>query len=136
MLPLLGSGSEDGPAKEATPILEPRLLSSEQVLQWTFLLDVLNFCFWSKEEAMFTFSYRGEQWTGYRSMCAALTKAVEVTNIPIYSPSYYKNVTLDQLRSIFKSDTDVELPLLHRRVENLHEAAAVLTKVRSVGFLN
>ncbi len=120
-------------SEELKPNLEPAGLSREQVLQWTFLLDVLNFCFWGdvdkKEDGLFAFNYQGVTWTGYRSMRAALCKAVEEDHIPIYSPLYYRNITLNQLKMIFKSETSVELPLLKERVENLREAAAVLEEV-------
>lgn len=114
---------------EEVPTLQPSALSSGQLLEWTFLLDVLNFCFWSEEDTLFTFNYGGIQWTGYRSMCAALTKAVEVDHVPIYRPSFYGSITHDQLQSIFRSETHIEMPLLGPRVENLHEAASVLKKV-------
>ena len=127
LLPHFGSKS---PSKEVDPFLEPRGLTPEQLLEWTFLLDVLNFCFWAKKDSsLFTFDHRGQKWTGYRSMRAALAKAVEEDDIPIYSPLYYRDVSLSQLRAIFKSESSAELPLLERRRDNLHEAAAVLEKV-------
>ena len=43
-----------------------------------FLLDVLNFCFWSDSDVLFTVSYNGTQWTGYRALRAAFLKAIEV----------------------------------------------------------
>ena len=111
------------------PTLEPSCLSSGQLLEWTFLLDLLNFCFWSEEDTLFTFSYGGVKWTGYQSMCAALTKAVEVDHLPIYEPSFYGSITEQQLRSIFRSETHIEMSLIVARVQNLHEAASVLMKV-------
>lgn len=60
--------------------LEPAGLSGEQALEWVFLLDTLNFCFWSDDrEEKFGVNHRGRLWTGYRSLCAALCRAVEVT---------------------------------------------------------
>ena len=44
-----------------------------------FLLDTLNFCFWADiDQKLPRVKYRGSEWTGYRSLCAALTRAVEV----------------------------------------------------------
>ena len=44
-----------------------------------FLVDMLNFCFWSdKNSPLFSLQYKGKQWTGYQSLCAGLAKAVEV----------------------------------------------------------
>ena len=48
---------------------------------------------------------------------------------PVYDPSLYGSMSLEDLRVIFRSDTSVQLPLMERRLENLHEAAAVLAKV-------
>ena len=41
-------------------------------------MDTMNFCFWSDEPSLFTVQYRDQEWTGYRAMVAAITKAVEV----------------------------------------------------------
>ena len=49
----------------------------------------------------------------------------------MYRPSVYGSMTLEQFRGIFQSETDVPIPLLERRLRNLHEAAAVLNEVRS-----
>lgn len=46
--------------------------------------------------------------------------------LPIYSPSFYRDITLKQLSDIFRSETQVPIPLLEQRRDNLHEAAAVL----------
>jgi hypothetical protein len=116
---------------DTTPTLEPLGLSPEELLEWTFMLDVLNFCFWSDEATLFTFSYGGVRWTGYRSMLAALVKAVE-DGIPVYRPSYYVNISEDELGRIFRSDTHVMLPLISSRRENLIEAAQVLNKVGQI----
>ena len=45
-----------------------------------FLIDTLNFCFWSDVGTEpFTVSYLGKKWTGSRSLSAALARAVKVT---------------------------------------------------------
>ena len=116
------------PERLEAPTLEPPNLTPTELLEWIFLLDTLNFCFWSDESSQFTFSYRGVHWTGYRSLVAALTKAVE-DGVPIYKPSYFGSVSEEKLRQIFMSETHVELPLIGRRKANLWEAARVLNKV-------
>ena len=65
----------DAPQVDA---LEPAGLSDEQALQWAFLLDTLNFCFWSDGGELFGVSLHGKLWTGYHSLCAALCRTVEV----------------------------------------------------------
>ena len=108
--------------------LEPPGLSDEEVLEWLFLVDVLNFCFWSDEPTLFSVRYLGMEWTGYRSLCAALARA-ESEDIPVHKPEFYRTVTGEQMEHIFRSDTHMQLPLLEKRRGVLHEAGAVLNEV-------
>ena len=116
------------PQGQTTPTLEPPNLSPSELLEWTFLLDTLNFCFWSDKSVLFTCSHAGVKWTGYRSLCAALVRAVE-EGTPIYKPSCYGNISEEQFRLLFRSETGVELPLIGQRWANLQEAARVLETV-------
>ena len=59
---------------------------------------------------------------------AALSRAVE-GGVAVYEPSFYGQVTLDELEEIFKSQTHVPIPLLEQRLNCLHEVAAVLDQV-------
>ncbi len=111
-----------------SPSFEPPNLSPNETLEWIFLLDTLNFCFWSDSDVLHTTEYCGVQWTGYRALCAALVRAVE-EGIPVHKPSFYGKVTDRELRSIFRSETEVQLPMIEKRRENLHEAAKVLNEV-------
>ena len=61
-------------------------------------------------------------------MCAALVKAVQ-DGIPIYKPSFYGSISEETMRSVFRSETDISLPLIGWRRRNLIEAASVLEKV-------
>lgn len=108
--------------------LEPPGLSSEEVLEWLFVVDVLNFCFWSDESTLFTVIHLRQEWTGYRSMCAALARA-RSEGVAINKPEFYGSVSREKMEHIFRSDSHVKLPLLEKRRTNLHEAAAVLKEV-------
>ncbi len=66
---------------------EPHGLTQEEVLEWLFLVDTLNFCFWSDETVKFTVTFAGKEWTGYRAMCAALARAVQVISPSLLPPS-------------------------------------------------
>jgi len=46
-----------------------------------FLIDTVNFCFWSDSEVLFTIDYGGKLWTGYRALKAAFLNAMEVNEI-------------------------------------------------------
>ena len=121
------------PTNEAikTDPLEPPGLSEEEVLEWLFVIDVLNFCFWSDELTLYTVKYLGMEWTGYRSLCAALARA-KSRGIPVHKPEFYGAVTKEEMESIFRSDSHVQMPLLEKRRANLHEAAAMLKEVMHV----
>ena len=68
------------------------------------------------------------KWTRFFSLRAALVKAVE-EGTPIYKPSCYGNISEEQFRLLFRSETGVELPLIGQRWANLQEAARVLETV-------
>ena len=49
--------------------------------------------------------------------------------VPMHKPSFYGKMTLDQLKDVFKSCNDTEIPLIQERLESLHEASTVLNEV-------
>ena len=108
--------------------LEPSGLSNDEILEWLFMVDVLNFCFWSDESTLFTVKFLGKEWTGYRSMCAALARA-NARGIPVHKPEFYGALSEALMEDIFKSDSHVQLSLIEKRRSNLHEAAAILNQV-------
>lgn len=58
--------------------LHPKELS-EATVDWIFLLDTLNFSFWVEQETPpFVVKYRGNCYTGYWALCAAINRALEV----------------------------------------------------------
>ena len=128
MLPKKDKGETLADEVTKSDPLEPPGLSNEEVLEWVFVVDILNFCFWSDEETLFTVRHLGKEWTGYRSLCAALARA-KSQGTPIHKPEFYGTVTMEQMENIFRSDSHVNLSLLEKRRANLHEAAAVLKEV-------
>lgn len=50
---------------------------SERTVNYVFLLDTLNFCFWGKPK--WSITYRGQQLDGYWALAAALKRALEKT---------------------------------------------------------
>lgn len=56
--------------------------------------------------------------------------------IPITSASYYATVTLDQVRHILRSDTDVPMPLIEDRHRILNETGKILLEKFEGSFLN
>ncbi|CAI8056589.1 Queuosine salvage protein [Geodia barretti] len=118
----IGLGEPEG----SPSLLEPVGLSGdEDLLNWIFFLDTLNFCFWSDEPTLFTVRYRNKFWTGYRALEAAASRAIEA-GTPLHRPSYFGHMSLAQLEEVFRSETHVPIPLLEQRLHCLHEVASVL----------
>lgn len=105
----------------------------EFTLNFIFTMDLLNFSFWSeKSEAdRFAISYKGKRWTGYWSLVAALQRAID-EDIPITSPEFWvdeEQCSEEALRTVFRSETDEEIPMLAERLQCLREAGRVLDEV-------
>ncbi|KAA8592160.1 hypothetical protein FQN60_017615 [Etheostoma spectabile] len=67
--------SDQGSLSEA--IQRNRLLA----LNWVFVVDTMNFSFWPDEETQqCEVTYRGTTHTGYMTLCAAVTRAIEEDN--------------------------------------------------------
>lgn len=55
----------------------------ESTVDFIFTMDLLNFSFWSEkdDEERFAVDYQGKRWTGYKSLVAALQRALEEGNV-------------------------------------------------------
>ncbi|XP_050458160.1 queuosine salvage protein [Cataglyphis hispanica] len=90
---------------------------------WIFVLDTLNFSFWTDTGAK-KWKVNGE--TGYFAFCAAVKRAIDEGK-PMWDPKYYSRVTQQDLEIIFRGDDgETGIPLLQDRIKNLHEAGKVL----------
>ena len=113
--------------------LHPKV-KSETTVDFIFLLDLINFSFWSEHEnteEQFAVEYRGRTWTGYWSLVAAIQRALD-EGIPITSPSFWideKACTDVYLKYVFRSATAEEMPLLQDRIYCMREAGCVLQEV-------
>nr|XP_008539326.1 PREDICTED: UPF0553 protein C9orf64 homolog isoform X2 [Equus przewalskii] len=115
--------------------LNPRA-ADEAAVNWVFVIDTLNFSFWSEhEEHKCLVGYRGSTYSGYWSLCAAVNRALD-EGIPITSASYYATVTLDQVRHVLRSDTDIPMPLIEERHRILNETGKILLEKFEGSFLN
>ncbi|KAL8971695.1 MAG: hypothetical protein Q9183_000934, partial [Haloplaca sp. 2 TL-2023] len=103
----------------------------ENTVNFIFLMDLLNFCFWSEHAdptKRFGIEYLGQTYTGYWSLVAAIHRALE-EDIPITTPSFWideKECTDDLLRHVFRSITSEPIPLFSERVSCIHEAGRIL----------
>ena len=58
--------------------LHPKEMT-EATLNWIFVLDCLNFSFWSKcGETPYKVDYMGKIYTDYEALCAVINKALKV----------------------------------------------------------
>uniref|UniRef100_A0A663F626 Queuosine 5'-phosphate N-glycosylase/hydrolase n=1 Tax=Aquila chrysaetos chrysaetos TaxID=223781 RepID=A0A663F626_AQUCH len=109
--------------------------ASEEAVDWVFLVDTLNFSFWSEqEEQKYLVKYKGKTHSGYWSLCAAVNRALD-DGIPITRALYYATMTLDQVKHVFRSDTEVPMPLIEERHRLLNESGTVLLERFGGSFL-
>ncbi|XP_050185734.1 queuosine salvage protein [Myiozetetes cayanensis] len=114
--------------------LNPRAADKEAV-DWVFLVDTLNFSFWSEQEDQkYLVKYKDKTYSGYWSLCAAVNRALD-EGIPITSASYFATMTLEQVRHVFRSDTEVPIPLIEERHRVLNESGIVLLEKFGGSFL-
>ncbi|KAI5203850.1 hypothetical protein E4T39_03866 [Aureobasidium subglaciale] len=102
----------------------------EATLNFIFVMDLLNFSFWSEksESERYAVEYRGKTWTGYWSLVACLQRALE-EDIPITTPSFYADefeCPDEKIAYVFRSSTEEEMPLLQERINCLRDAGQVL----------
>ncbi|KAL1304034.1 hypothetical protein AAFC00_000472 [Neodothiora populina] len=102
----------------------------EATLNFIFLMDLLNFSFWSdkSEDERFAVEYREKRWTGYWSLVACLQRALD-QGIPITTPAFYtddEECPDEVIASVFRSSTEEPIPLLTERIACMREAGAVL----------
>jgi len=89
---------------------------------WIFVLDTLNFSFWTKTGEK---KWRVNGETGYFAFCAAVSRAIDEEK-PMWDPKYYSRITQQDAEIIFRGDDDVVIPLIHDRIKGLHEAGKIL----------
>lgn len=111
----------------------------ESTVNFIFIMDLLNFCFWSDTEDSnehFAVDYRDRLWTGYWSLVASLHRALD-EGIAITDPSYWLSeaCTDEQLAHFFRSATSEPMPLLSERIACIREAGQILLNEFHGSFL-
>lgn len=103
-----------------------------RAVDWVFVCDALNFCFWSKSKE--------EQWTvnghtGYFALEAALHRALQ-EGYDITNPEFYSTISTEKLTHIFRGDTDAKIPLYKEREDVLHDVGLILCEKYNGTFEN
>ena len=98
-----------------------------QLLDYIIILDSLNFCFWSENDAdKWHIDYDGERYSGYFALAVALKRFFE-TNPKKATFEYLQNITFAEFSQIFAGEG--KLLLLKKRYEILTSVAkAMVTK--------
>uniref|UniRef100_A0A1B0CK85 Queuosine 5'-phosphate N-glycosylase/hydrolase n=1 Tax=Lutzomyia longipalpis TaxID=7200 RepID=A0A1B0CK85_LUTLO len=109
--------------------------SDPQCLNWLFLIDTLNFCFWTPGDAT---KWRVQGQTGYFALCAAINRARKTgADDDIVNPKYYSQLTKEALEEILRSDDgQTKVPLLDDRVKCLKEVGVKLLEKYNGNFEN
>ena len=108
--------------------LHPRV-ADRRAIDWIFVVDSLNFSFWPNSKQ----DYAINSETGYWALCRAINRAIEI-GIPITDPHFYSEISEQQFREVFASDSGHEIPLLEDRLRVLRESGRILLEV-SIGLV-
>jgi len=118
--------------------VHPKLMNEETV-DWIFVVDSLNFSFWlpttASGGAQFELEHEGKKYEDYQALCMALNRAIK-EGIPLSTPSYYKDVTLETMQHVFRSSNGTTLPLLQQRTNNINTNGKVLCDKYKGSFVN
>ncbi|HET7639418.1 MAG TPA: queuosine salvage family protein [Ktedonobacteraceae bacterium] len=98
---------------------------TERTVNWILALDALNFCFWAeKDQPRWTIEYHGETLNGYMAEAAALKRAVEEDDIPLWDATYLSTISEKTLAHIFRGEQTI--PLFEQRLQNIREVGRIL----------
>ncbi|KAF9173214.1 hypothetical protein BGX21_004457 [Mortierella sp. AD011] len=126
--------------------LNPKECNASTV-DWIFLVDLLNFSFWSEIDIddtgvphpdRYRVTFHDVGYTGYWSMVAAINRALE-EGIPITTPEFFASEEClpdKEIERIFRSDTKEQIPLLQERIRIIREAGRVLVEKFGGSFTN
>ncbi|CAK9808371.1 Queuosine salvage protein [Anthophora plagiata] len=93
-----------------------------KAVDWIFVLDTLNYSFWSKKDTP-KWTVSGQ--TGYFALCAVVKRAIDEGK-QIIDPKYYSRITRSEAEHIFRGDNQTTVPLLEERVKSLRDTGKVL----------
>ena len=95
------------------------------------LLDALNFCFWAPPgEPRWQIEYRGETLDGYWALAAALKRAIEEEDCPLWDADFLQDIDEDDAHCIFHPEgkSRGRIPLFSARLANMREVGRVLCR--------
>lgn len=101
----------------------------DRLFAYVFVLDTLNFCFWSLPgEPRWTVEYGGAKYNGYWALALALKKAFE-DGKPLWEPSFLKTLDSAVLQTVLMPGGEgPPIPLFDERLANLRELGEALCR--------
>lgn len=114
--------------------VHPKIMNDDTI-DWIFVIDSLNFSFWLPSVEQFQLEHEGVVYEDYEALCTAINRALK-EGIPITSPSYYKDLSLDVMKHIFRSCNGTTLPLLEERTQHLRQSGSILCQNFGGSFVN
>ncbi|GAA52813.1 hypothetical protein CLF_108859 [Clonorchis sinensis] len=124
-------GIEKWSCQELTPTVP-----DDRAIEWIFVTDLLNFSFWTESsDRQYQVVFNQKVHTGYWALCAAVNRAVE-EGFDLLDPNTYQHVTEAQLKRIFRSVGNVEIPLFTERLRLLRESGKTLVRDFGGSFKN
>ncbi|KAK0400119.1 hypothetical protein QR680_003365 [Steinernema hermaphroditum] len=114
--------------------------SKEECIDWIFVMDSINFSFWTnpnsiKPEPKFEVTWKGKRETGYNAAAACINRALH-EGVPITSAEFMRDVTVEQVKHIFRADNGTCIPLPELRAAVLNDAGRVLIEKFGGSFYN
>ncbi|KAJ2002628.1 hypothetical protein GGI04_003258 [Coemansia thaxteri] len=102
-------------------------VADQHAIEWIFVVDALNFSFWSDKQAneQYTVTLDGQTYRGYWTLCAAVNRALR-EGIPITDARYYSQASSGELEHVFRGDSSEKIPMLEERIRVLREVGGVL----------
>lgn len=95
----------------------------------TLLLDALNFCFWADPgQERWALRYGGAWLGGYWALAAALKRAIEVEQKPLWDAAFLAAISEEAASEIFQPPgaSRGQIPLFEARVAHMREVGRVL----------
>jgi hypothetical protein len=97
----------------------------------TLVLDALNFCFWADPgEDRWKITYEGEVLDGYWALAAAIKRAIDENECPLWDADFLADMDEDDANEIFHPEgiSSGRIPMFVTRIANMREVGRVLAR--------
>lgn len=100
--------------------------SLDDDINLVFFETAANFCFWAQDPTdKWKFDFEGQQQGGWYGLRSAFASALK-NDVPVHDPKFMSKLTVGKASELFRGVSNVQIPLLEHRVNNIVEAAQFL----------